>query len=260
MTESEFDRCTTQTTKRDRPSFEGQLDNGHIYELPERLAKAKLEVHAVPKNAKNPHGGYAYASVDDVYHAVRVIMARHGLDIHVDFAQVRTEVKPGAQGKDVLWLVVDALLWISCPEGAEVPVKRHLRLPYTGPQATESAVSYLAKSFIRQRLQLETGEYDDEFERAEPPADAPAPAVEALDDGLQWTHEPPDEPHELAREWAGPLWRALNLKIAPMSYEDAANWLGQKVVTGWFARLPEGGRDSLGAALDAKERLPGDDG
>ena len=254
---------TTQTAERDRSSFETQIDNGHIYELPARLAKAKLEVHAVPKNAKNPHGKYAYASVDDVYHAVRVIMARHGLDIHVDFAQVRTEVKPGAQGKDVLWLVVDALLWISCPEGAEVPVKRHLRLPYTGPQATESAVSYLAKSFIRQRLQLETGEYDDEFERSEPPADAPAvPAVsvEALDDGLQWTLEPPDEPYELPREWAGPLWRALNRKIAPMSHEDAASWLARKGVADWYARLPEGGKVSLGAALDAKEGLSGDDG
>ena len=133
--------------------------------LTRRVAHVKRELEAVPKNATNHHGKYKYASVDDVYHAVRPLMAEVEIDIKLDL--VEKQVAENAKGTQYLHLT--AKIWLESPGEKEEPQTRYLALPLTGPQTFEAAVSYLAKQFLRQRFCIETGEYD---------ADDVAPATE----------------------------------------------------------------------------------
>ena len=133
--------------------------------LTQRVAYVKGNLAAVPKNATNHHGKYKYASVDDVYHAVRSLLSDEEIDIKIDL--VDKQVAESAKGTQ--WLHLTAKIWLECPGEKEEPQTRYLALPLTGPQTFEAAVSYLAKQFLRQRFCLETGEYD---------ADDVAPATE----------------------------------------------------------------------------------
>ena len=133
--------------------------------LTQRVSAVKGNLEAVPKNATNHHGKYKYASVDDVYHAVRPLLAEAQIDLKIDL--VDKQVAESAKGTQ--WLHLTAKIWLESPGEKEEPQTRYLALPLTGPQTFEAAVSYLAKQFLRQRFCIETGEYD---------ADDVAPATE----------------------------------------------------------------------------------
>ena len=129
----------------------------------QRVCAAKAEIGAIPKNGFNPHGKYKFASTDDVYHALRPILAKHGLDLILSISSA--EVREGANGKP--WCFVAANIGFD----GEAPQMRHMALPVTGPQTFEAVNSYLQKQYLRARLQIETGEYDEEdMTKDNPPA------------------------------------------------------------------------------------------
>ena len=155
--------------------------NQKVASLTQRVAYVKGELEAVPKNATNHHGKYKYASVDDVYHAVRPLMAEVEIDIKLDL--VEKQVAENSKGTQYLHLT--AKIWLESPGEKEEPQTRYLALPLTGPQTFEAAVSYLAKQFLRQRFCIETGEYDaDDVAPAteKDPVPPPAPVKWTLDE------------------------------------------------------------------------------
>ena len=147
--------------------------------LTQRIAAVKGNLEAVPKNATNHHGKYKYASVDDVYHAVRPLLAEAQIDLKIDL--VDKQVAESAKGTQ--WLHLTAEIWLECPGEEERTQTRYLSLPLTGPQTYEAAVSYLAKQFLRQRFCIETGEYDaDDVAPATEPVPQPSPPKWTLDE------------------------------------------------------------------------------
>lgn len=150
------------STREDSPQ-EGAALRGSISE---RVCAAKAEIAAIPKNGYNPHGKYKHSTVDDVYHAIRPVLAKHGLDLKLDIA--RAEVVNSAKGSP--WVHIEASIGFD----GETAQRRFLMLPLTGAQAFEAANSYLQKQFLRARLQIETGEYDEEdMGKEAPPAPSP---------------------------------------------------------------------------------------
>ena len=141
--------------------------------IADRVAAVKAEIRAVPKNATNNHANYKYASVDDVYHAIRPLMAEHGLDCKM--TRIDKEVVKGTKST---WLHMTFHIWLEAPGLTEEPQVRDIALPLTGPQSFEAAVSYLKKQYLRGRFEIETGEYDAD-EIAPATKDEPVAAVAA---------------------------------------------------------------------------------
>ena len=120
-----------------------------------RVCKAKAEISKVAKNNRNNFAKYDYVSVDDMYDAVRDIMAKYELDLVVsEHTQEIREVSSDSRSK--LWLLVTYTIGLV----GEEPQKRSIAMPATGAQTFEAAISYVCKQWIRQRFQIPTGEVD----------------------------------------------------------------------------------------------------
>lgn len=125
----------------------------HLYA---RVCVVMQEVSAVEKGRENKFHDYKYASVDDIYNALRKLMGKHGLSLLLDVEKV--ELLEAAKGK---WLYMAAKLALAAEDGAKEDWStRYLYCPYGGPQSMEAAVSYIAKQFLRQRFMLATGDKD----------------------------------------------------------------------------------------------------
>lgn len=128
----------------------------------DRVCHAKAEVKAIPKNGYNPHGKYKHATVDDVYNALRPILAKHNLDLKLDIVEdeliERTSTDARGEARTVTWVRVKALIGFD----GENPQGRPFAIPVTGPQTFETINSYLQKQYLRARLEIETGEYDEQ--------------------------------------------------------------------------------------------------
>lgn len=214
----------------------------------ERVCAAKLDLGPVPKSAYNQHGKYNYASVDDVYHAVRPVMGKHGLDLHIDL----TERAIVESAKGTPWVHLTALVWL---DGDAAKVTRYLALPLTGPQTFEAAVSYFAKQFLRQRLEIETGEYDEADmpketppqPAAAPPEPAPPPVsgrwVRGEDGAYAWDGE--GEPDDAG--WRE-LYAILALAMQPRDWmleEAVAAHRTAEANRGLIGKLPDAGRSKI---------------
>ena len=141
-----------------------------------RVCAVKGRMGKVNKDGWNPFGKYNFASVDNVYAATRELMAEECLDFRVGIAKCEPA---GDEGKH-LW--VEAWCGFVTPWEVESPDKRFIMLPNTGPQAFETAVSYISKQYLRQRFQIETGEDGEEAmqkdsQTAPKPAEAPVHAA-----------------------------------------------------------------------------------
>ena len=215
--------------------------------IAERVSAAKAEIGPVPKNAFNQHGKYKYASVDDVYHAVRPVMAKHGLDCKL----TRTEKAIVESAKGTPWLHLTYEVWLEAAGVAEARQVRDIALPLTGPQAFEAAVSYVKKQYLRGRFEIETGEYDAD-ETAPATADDPVPAAAPAPTGrweqgddLVYTWEGEGEPDDPAyRSLYALLAKALQPREWTPAEAEAAHKFAEanrKVI----GTLPDGGRKKI---------------
>lgn len=125
-----------------------------------RVAHVKAGLPKVPKSAHNQHGGYFHATADDVYRAVRGLMAEARLSIQIHIATCDMEKVRNAKGEDKMWVRFEADIWLDAPDAPDESVRRHLMLPLTGPQTYEAAITYLQKQYLRQRFLIDTGEVD----------------------------------------------------------------------------------------------------
>lgn len=133
--------------------------------MPASIVKAisaiKATVHAVRKSQKNQHGGYMFASTDDIYAAVANKMGEVGYHVH-GLEQKCDIVRLEKDGKTVQWLnaVYSFMHMTETDTWSHPDDKRTLYIQITGPQTFQAAQSYAEKAYLRSLFKLPTGDMD----------------------------------------------------------------------------------------------------
>lgn len=143
------------------------------------IAKAMGEVQKLPKDDRNEHGGYSFASIDRFLDACRPICVAHGLHPNIDGVASDTFLA----GNNKLWGKFSYRITMHHESGESTePSGMDVMLPLTGAQTSGSAQSYALKQYLRGLLMISTGEADDPDFHNPAPKDgveaSPAPAVE----------------------------------------------------------------------------------
>lgn len=118
-------------------------------------------VTSVKKSQKNQHGGYMFASTDDIYAALTHKMGEVGLMMitREDSCEV---VRVEKDGKTAQWARISYSFVLATEEGtwADQGARRTLYIQVTGAQTFQAAQSYAEKSFLRSLVKLPTGDMD----------------------------------------------------------------------------------------------------
>ena len=135
----------------------------------DRVAAVMSEIKKIPKNGRNQHSRYDYATADDVYATIRPILARHQLTIkHETSAPV---VQEAVGGKKACFIPIR--VWF---DGEAIPsTHTYIPLLFATPQGVQAAVTYGVKYWLRGRLLIDTGEEDADAQSTDEPATEPAP-------------------------------------------------------------------------------------
>src|SRR5262245_7457403 len=107
------------------------------------ISRIQVSVEAIGKSQRNNHGGYQFASTDDIYAGVTRKMGEVGLVI-VPLETKHEIVKVEKDGKTVQWLHA-CFSFVLATEDAtwEHPsCRRSLYIQVTGPQTHQAAQSY----------------------------------------------------------------------------------------------------------------------
>lgn len=175
--------------------------------IPASIVKAIAAVmqtaQAVAKSQENKHGGYKFASTDDIYGAVAVKMGELGLISLTleDEPPVITRIEPKSGDKASVWLkVAYAFVLATETDTWEDPrARRSLFIQVTGPQTFQAAQSYAEKSWLRSMFKIATGDVD----------------LDSLPEGFSWT--PPAIKAPAPPPAAGPLGPTEAAKIAELT-------------------------------------------
>lgn len=118
---------------------------------------------AVKKSQKNTHGGYMFASTDDIYAALTQKMGEVGLVcLALEDGKPEIERFPDKDGQPKPWLKV-AYRYVLATEDAtwsDPDSRRSLFIQVTGPQTFQAAQSYCEKSYLRSLFKIPTGDMD----------------------------------------------------------------------------------------------------
>lgn len=160
------------------------------------IAAVMSTLEAVKKSNRNQHGGYNYASTDDIYAAITKKMGELRF-VMLCLEESPPEIKTltGKDGKSVQWMRICHLFVLATEKDTwtDPRLRRTLTLPLTGPQSFQAAQSYNEKSLLRSLFKIPTGDVDLDslpegfaFSPAQfnaPNAPPPAPAgAESLED------------------------------------------------------------------------------
>jgi hypothetical protein len=107
-----------------------------------KLWKAKQEIEAVKKNAKNPHFKNNYADINAIIEAVEPVLLKYNLIL----------IQPIQDGK-VFSMIVDCETGISVDSWMDLP-------PITDPQKIGSAVTYFRRYTLQSLLSLQAEDDD----------------------------------------------------------------------------------------------------
>ncbi len=145
----------------------GDAGNGHrgVTPIPSSIVQALCQimvtVDAVKKSQRNQHGGYNFASTDDIYAAVTRKMGEVGLILLS--LEDRCEIKRiEKDGKTAQWAHMEFsfVLATTADTWTDQRAKRTLYIQVTGPQTFQAAQSYVEKAYLRSLLKLPTGDMD----------------------------------------------------------------------------------------------------
>lgn len=137
-----------------------------VEDIPGSIVKAicsvQASIDAVSKSQRNAHGGYNFASTDDIYAALTRKLGEVGLAImplELQHEIVRLENK---EGKTVQWLRAEFGFVLATEDAtwAHPSAKRSLFIQITGPQTHQAAQSYAEKAFLRSLFKIPTGDID----------------------------------------------------------------------------------------------------
>lgn len=130
------------------------------------ICKIQATVDAVKKSQRNAHGGYHFASTDDIYAALTRKMGEVGLACIglEDEAKLERIEKDGKNGEKVTqqWAKVVFRFVLATEQATwtDAAAKRTLYIQVTGPQTWQAAQSYAEKSYLRSLFKLPTGDLD----------------------------------------------------------------------------------------------------
>lgn len=128
----------------------------------EAMAAVLADIKSMEKLDTNHFGGYDYVPVDDVYDAVRPILARHGVTIvQNEKSSSVFEANTAKGGKNEFWIKQDFEYCIiygeeTYPIGGNTSVARMSM----GSQSCGANASYSMKTFLRSTFLIPMGEYD----------------------------------------------------------------------------------------------------
>jgi len=130
------------------------------------ICQIKVTVDAVAKSQRNAHGGYNFASTDDIYAAVTRKMGEVGLVLIVleDKCEIKRVEKTDKGGQVVTsqWghFEFSFVLATTSDTWTDARSMRTLFIQITGPQSFQSAQSYAEKAYLRSLFKLPTGDMD----------------------------------------------------------------------------------------------------
>ena len=143
--------------------------------IPKEIVKAICAVQtglsAVKKSAYNKHGGYHFASTDDIYASITHTMGKVGLAlISLEdnceikrFEQDAIDKAGNAYKRTVQWAHLEFSFVLAAEDGStwtDKRLKRTLYIQVTGPQTFQAAQSYAEKAFLRSLFKIPTGDMD----------------------------------------------------------------------------------------------------
>jgi hypothetical protein len=126
------------------------------------ICKIKTSVDSVKKSTRNAHGGYNYASTDDIYAALTRKMGDVGL-VCLSLEDACEIVRVEKDGKTSQWAKLVFSFVLATRDGAtwaDPMARRSLYIQVTGPQTFQAAQSYAEKAFLRAMFKMPTGDLD----------------------------------------------------------------------------------------------------
>lgn len=123
-------------------------------------------VEAIKKSQRNAHGGYNFASTDDIYASLtrkmgEVKLICLSLEDQCDIKRIEKKDK---SGNDVVvqWAHVIYRFVLATPDATwtDPNARRSLFIQVTGPQTFQAAQSFAEKSYLRSLFKLPTGDMD----------------------------------------------------------------------------------------------------
>lgn len=137
-----------------------------ITQIPGSIVKAvcavQTTVDAVRKSQKNTHGGYMFASTDDIYAAVTQKMGKIGLLCLCLEGEAEIQRHKNKEGREVPWLraIYHFVLATEDATWTDPKSRRTVLAQITGPQTFQAAQSYAEKSYLRSLFKIPTGDMD----------------------------------------------------------------------------------------------------
>ncbi len=185
----------------------------HNAEISRRVSAAMADLARVPRNGRNDFAKYNYATADDVFDAVRPVLARHNLEVRMTEAE--SEVITYGEGKEQKRAI---RLKYEIGFAGTQPETRTMFVMLRDAQSLQAAATYTLKYWLRTKLLLSTGETDDEMIQvqaggSESSAPARAPANKSGKNAPALYEAP---------EWV--VEKNLKIKLASKRYNDSGDW------------------------------------
>lgn len=141
-----------------------------VEKIPKSIVKAICEIkkslEAVSKTQNNSHGGYMFASTDDIYAALTRKMGQVGLIVMPleDKCEIVRIEKKGKDGEPqtVQWAHLEYSFVLATDEDtwSDPRAKRTLYIQVTGPQTFQAATSFAEKAYLRSLFKIPSGDMD----------------------------------------------------------------------------------------------------
>lgn len=125
------------------------------------ICRIQQSIDAVRKSQRNQHGGYNFASTDDIYAALTRKLGEVGLVV-LAFEEAAEIVRVEKDGKTAQWLKATFGFELATEEAtySHPSMRRTLYIQVTGPQTFQAAQSYAEKAFLRSLFKIATGDMD----------------------------------------------------------------------------------------------------
>ncbi len=125
------------------------------------------EVKRLEKADKNAFANYKFTSVDDFKDAVRPLMAKHGLSLHIneksfDIKEFESTDKAGKPKKITAAIFKYTLRLYHIGGGVSKPENRSVAFPFVGAQTSGIALSYTIKEWFKSRFLVSSGDQNEE--------------------------------------------------------------------------------------------------
>ena len=141
-------------------------------EIADAVSQIMLNVEGLVRDKDNKFAGYRFTSHDQIKEKVGKLMAKAGLTLVCDETSAEVQDK---------YLKCHYEIYLYHSSGASYgPVNRRIMVSANGPQAFGIAASYVQKYFLRDLLQIPTGEKEADLE---PEVDLPSENKKEIDIG-----------------------------------------------------------------------------